>query len=102
MKLVDGALARALAAPRACACSAPTRPLADADGFVDTGDMIESRGDRCLFIGRRGGIINVGGAKAHPEEVEAVLNGLAARARLPRVRQGRARSPARWSPPRSC
>ena len=34
------------------------------------------RGDRCFFVGRRGGIINVGGAKVHPEEVEAVLNSL--------------------------
>jgi acyl-coenzyme A synthetase/AMP-(fatty) acid ligase len=51
--------------------------LVDADGFVDTGDMIATRGDRCYFVGRRGGVINVGGAKVHPEEVEAVLNSLA-------------------------
>ena len=48
--------------------------LADADGFVDTGDMVERRGDRIVFVGRRGGVINVGGAKVHPEEVEAALN----------------------------
>ena len=36
--------------------------------------MIEARGDRCHFVGRRGGIINVGGAKVNPEEVEAVIN----------------------------
>ena len=40
--------------------------------------MIEVRGDRCHFLGRRGGVINVGGAKVHPEEVEAVLNSFAA------------------------
>jgi len=50
-------------------------PLADRDGFVDTGDMLERRGDRYHFVGRRGGIINVGGSKVHPEEVEAVING---------------------------
>ena len=50
--------------------------LKDADGFVDTGDVVARRGDRYLFIGRRGGVINVGGAKVHPEEVEAVLNAL--------------------------
>ena len=44
------------------------------DGFVDTGDMVELRGDRYYFAGRRGGIINVGGLKIHPEEVEAVIN----------------------------
>ncbi len=48
--------------------------LADTEGFVDTGDMLELRGDRYYFVGRREGIINVGGAKVHPEEVEAVLN----------------------------
>ena len=49
-------------------------PIADGDGFVDTGDMLERRGDRYHFVGRRGGIINVGGLKVHPEEVEAVIN----------------------------
>ena len=49
--------------------------LRDADGFVDTGDMVELVGDRYHFVGRRGGVINVGGLKVHPEEVEAVLNG---------------------------
>jgi acyl-coenzyme A synthetase/AMP-(fatty) acid ligase len=48
--------------------------LADADGFVDTGDLVELRGNRYYFVGRRDGVINVGGAKVHPEEVEAVLN----------------------------
>ena len=44
------------------------------DGFVDTHDMVELRGDRYYFVGRRDGIINVGGLKVHPEEVEAVIN----------------------------
>ena len=48
----------------------------DQHGFLDTEDLIETRGDRCHFMGRRGGIINVGGAKVHPEEIEAVLNDL--------------------------
>jgi acyl-coenzyme A synthetase/AMP-(fatty) acid ligase len=48
--------------------------LKDADGFVDTGDMIEERNGRCYFAGRREGIINVGGLKVHPEEVEAIIN----------------------------
>lgn len=49
-------------------------PLRDESGFVDTGDMVETRDGRCFFVGRRGGIINVGGLKVHPEEVEAVIN----------------------------
>ena len=48
--------------------------LKDAEGFVDTGDAVELRGDRYHFQGRRDGVINVGGLKVHPEEVEAVLN----------------------------
>jgi acyl-coenzyme A synthetase/AMP-(fatty) acid ligase len=49
-------------------------PLVDARGFVDTGDIVERRGDRYYFLGRRSGVINVGGLKVYPEEVEAVLN----------------------------
>ena len=50
------------------------RPLKDKDGFVDTGDVLELRGDRYHFIGRRDGVINVGGLKVHPEEIEEVIN----------------------------
>lgn len=52
----------------------PARILLDPAGFVDTGDMVELRGDRYHFAGRRGGIINFGGLKIHPEVVEAVIN----------------------------
>jgi acyl-coenzyme A synthetase/AMP-(fatty) acid ligase len=50
------------------------RDLADANGFVDTGDLIELRGGRYYFVGRRDGTINIGGHKVHPEEVEGVIN----------------------------
>jgi acyl-coenzyme A synthetase/AMP-(fatty) acid ligase len=49
-------------------------PLRDSDGFVDNGDMLEALDGRYYFVGRRGGIINVGGLKVHPEEVEAIIN----------------------------
>jgi acyl-CoA synthetase (AMP-forming)/AMP-acid ligase II len=48
--------------------------LADVDGFVDTGDIVEPHGDRYHFLGRRNRVINVGGLKVYPEEVEAVIN----------------------------
>jgi acyl-coenzyme A synthetase/AMP-(fatty) acid ligase len=48
--------------------------LAGDDGYVDTGDMVELQGGRYYFRGRKGGIINVGGLKVYPEEVESVLN----------------------------
>ena len=60
--------------------------LTDAQGFVDTGDMVELRGERYHFVGRRGGIINIGGLKVHPEEIEAVIN------RHPLVRMSCAKS----------
>jgi acyl-coenzyme A synthetase/AMP-(fatty) acid ligase len=44
------------------------------DGYVDTGDMVELLDGRYYFRGRMGGVINVGGLKVYPEEVESVLN----------------------------
>jgi acyl-coenzyme A synthetase/AMP-(fatty) acid ligase len=61
-------------------------PLADSDGFVDTGDAVERRGDRYYFLGRRSGVINIGGLKVHPEEIEAAIN------RHPSVRMSKVRS----------
>jgi acyl-coenzyme A synthetase/AMP-(fatty) acid ligase len=75
MRIVDGTLhVRSDRAARGF-LGEGTPGLTDNEGFVDTGDMVERRGDRYYFIGRRGGIINVGGAKVHPEEVETALNG---------------------------
>jgi len=74
LKVVDGTLRLKSAGTAKSYVGAAPGPLRDDEGFVDSGDMIEQRGDRCYFAGRRGGIINVGGLKVHPEEVEAVLN----------------------------
>lgn len=51
-----------------------TAPIAGDEGYVDTGDLVESAGGRFYFRGRKGGVINVGGLKVFPEEVESVLN----------------------------
>ena len=74
MKVEDGSLR--VRSTRLASRYLGTNPpvLLDTEGYVDTGDMIETRGDRCYFVGRRGGIINVGGLKVHPEEIEAVIN----------------------------
>lgn len=48
--------------------------LVGPDGFVDTGDVVDIVGNRCHFRGRLSGVINVGGAKVQPEEVETVVN----------------------------
>jgi len=73
MRIVDGSL-RIRSARTASRYLGDGKVLMDAEGFVDTGDMLELRGDRYYFVGRREGIINVGGQKVHPEEVEAVIN----------------------------
>ena len=72
MRVVDGALQ--LRSRRIANRYIGAGEVAEADGFVDTGDMVERRGDRFYFVGRRGGVINVGGLKVHPEEIEAVIN----------------------------
>jgi acyl-coenzyme A synthetase/AMP-(fatty) acid ligase len=61
-------------------------PLKNADGFVDTTDILDLRNERYYFVGRRDGVINVGGMKVHPEEVEEVIN------RHPKVRMSLVRT----------
>jgi acyl-coenzyme A synthetase/AMP-(fatty) acid ligase len=43
---------------------------------VATGDVVERRGDRLEFTGRRSDVIVVGGAKVFPKRVEEVLRGV--------------------------
>ena len=43
--------------------------------FFDTGDVVEVKGERIIFLGRGNGSINVGGNKVMPEEVEKVILG---------------------------
>ena len=74
MKVVDGSLRIRSSRTASRYVGAQQPALRDADGFVDTGDMVELHGGRYAFAGRKGGIINIGGLKVHPEEVEAVIN----------------------------
>ncbi len=74
MKVEDGSLRIRSARTATRYLGAGASALADADGFVDTDDLVERRGERLHFVGRRSGVINVGGLKVHPEEVEAVIN----------------------------
>jgi acyl-CoA synthetase (AMP-forming)/AMP-acid ligase II len=73
MKILDGSL-RIRSGAAAAGYVGGEQTLTDAAGFVDTGDMVERHGDRFYFAGRKGGIINIGGLKVHPEEIEAVIN----------------------------
>ena len=43
------------------------------DGWFITGDRVEVDGDYCRILGRQSDVINVGGQKVDPAEVEGVL-----------------------------
>ena len=45
----------------------------DADGWFDTGDSVIREGDYYRILGRQSDIINVGGQKVYPVEVEQVI-----------------------------
>lgn len=74
MKVVDGSIRIRSIRTASRYLGDKESTLVDPDGFVDTGDMVERRGERYYFLGRRSGVINVGGLKVHPEEVEALIN----------------------------
>jgi acyl-CoA synthetase (AMP-forming)/AMP-acid ligase II len=70
-KIVDGILW--LRAPTAMLgyLNAPS-PI-DAEGWLNTGDKVLVDGDWLRILGRESELINVGGVKVHPSEVESVL-----------------------------
>ena len=74
MKVEDHTLRIRSARTASCYLGDHAPVLKSTDGFVDTGDLVELRDGRYHFVGRRDGIINVGGLKVCPEEVEAVIN----------------------------
>ena len=86
MKVEDGTLRIRSHRTAARYLGAAPKDLAGGDGFVDTGDLLELQNGRYYFRGRKGGVINVGGLKVYPEEVEGVLNA------DPRVRMSLVRS----------
>jgi len=45
----------------------------DEEGWMNTGDMVEVEGEYIRILGRKSEIINVGGQKVYPSEVESVL-----------------------------
>lgn len=86
LKIEDGSLRIRSSRTAVRYLGLPDRRIADHDGFVDTRDMVELSGNRYYFVGRRDGVINVGGLKVYPEEVEAVIN------RHPKVRMSLAKA----------
>ena len=45
----------------------------DADGWFNTQDLVERDGEYVRILGRKSELINVGGEKVHPSEIENVL-----------------------------
>jgi acyl-CoA synthetase (AMP-forming)/AMP-acid ligase II len=72
LRIRDGVLE--VKSPRAMAgyLDPTKRPYAD-DGWLVTGDRVDVRGDRAFFVGRQDAVINIGGGKVTPDEVESAL-----------------------------
>jgi long-chain acyl-CoA synthetase len=70
-RIVDGILHIKADSPMLGYLNAPS-PFAG-DGWYDTGDSVEVDGDYVRFLGRKSEIINVGGQKVYPAEVESVI-----------------------------
>lgn len=70
-RVVDGILHIKADSPMLGYLNAPN-PSTD-DGWYDTGDSVEVDGDFLRFLGRKSEMINVGGQKVFPAEVESVI-----------------------------
>lgn len=76
LKIIDGSLFIRNPHVGAAYVGESAKRFKDDAGFVDTGDLVSVDGDRVFFLGRRSGLINVGGNKVLPEVVENVLTGI--------------------------
>jgi acyl-CoA synthetase (AMP-forming)/AMP-acid ligase II len=45
----------------------------DTEGYLDTGDVVEQQGEWLKILGRQTELINVGGEKVYPAEIESVI-----------------------------
>jgi acyl-coenzyme A synthetase/AMP-(fatty) acid ligase len=62
--------------PHRMLCCDELSPVSEEEhDWVTTGDLVELRGDRVIFVGRRNDVINVGGRKVSPLHVETALRG---------------------------
>ena len=70
-KVVDGTLR--IRAPQAMLGYLNAPSPFDAEGWLNTGDLVEQNGEYLRVLGRQAEVINVGGEKVFPLEVENVL-----------------------------
>ena len=73
MRIVDGVFEVASPIAMLGYLGGPMRHPGDPPTWWRTGDMMGIEGDRAYFLGRADSLINVGGAKVRPEEVEQLL-----------------------------
>jgi len=71
VKIVDGTLFVKAETAMLGYLNAPS-PFTD-DGWFNTGDAVEVNGEYMKILGRKSEIINVGGEKVYPQEVENVI-----------------------------
>ncbi len=71
LRIVDGELL--VRSGHAGRLEAQPGNTSESESFFPTGDLVERRGDRVHFLGRKEDRINVGGSKVFPAEVEEVL-----------------------------
>jgi acyl-coenzyme A synthetase/AMP-(fatty) acid ligase len=76
MKIVDGQLWARSARAAMLGYDGQATLEDQSEGWFSTGDIVEVEGDRVLFRGRNSDVINVGGRKVMPSDVEAVLRTL--------------------------
>ena len=70
-KIVDGKLCIKSKSAMLGYLNAPS-PF-DEDGFMNTGDVVEQEGEWIKILGRESELINVGGEKVYPAEVESCI-----------------------------
>lgn len=72
LRVVDGILQ--IRSPRAFReYQSGERTPIDAEGWLDTGDLVREESGRLVFVGRTDRRYNVGGFKVSPEEIESAL-----------------------------
>jgi acyl-CoA synthetase (AMP-forming)/AMP-acid ligase II len=76
LRIADGQLSARNSRAAMLAYDGQTALRDQSDGWFATGDLVEVQGDRVLFRGRNSDVINVGGRKVMPADVEAVLRSI--------------------------
>ena len=71
LRVVDGVLQIKSDSTMLGYVNAPS-PITE-DGFFITGDMVKQRGEYFKILGRKSEIINIGGQKIYPSEIETVI-----------------------------